>query len=81
LESAVLADAVGEALGGLSILEFDPAVADAAGRVEPPMLRSLDAIHLASAMALRGELGALITYDTGLSDAARAAGLEVVAPA
>lgn len=81
LDSALLVDAVGEAFGGLGILEVDPAVADAAGRVEPPILRSLDAIHLASALALRGELGALITYDSRLADAARAAGLEVVAPA
>ncbi len=41
----------------------------------------LDAIYLASGIAHADELEALITYDPRLADAARAAGLEVVAPA
>ncbi len=80
VESAALADAVGLAFTGLAFVELDEAIAERASRLGPPTLRSLDAIHLASALALADELDALITYDAGLADAARAAGLEVVAP-
>ena len=79
--SAGLGDAVAEAFTGLGIVELDEAIAESAGRIDPPTLRSLDAIHLASALALGSELGAVVTYDTRLADAARAAGLEVIAPA
>ena len=79
--SAGLGDAVAEAFTGLAIVELDEAIAEPAGRMDPATLRSLDAIHLASALALGSELGAVVTYDTRLADAARAAGLEVIAPA
>ena len=79
--SAALGDAVAEALTGLAIIELDRAIAEAAGGLAPPHLWSLDAIHLASALAVREELEAVITYDARLADAARAAGLKVVAPA
>jgi predicted nucleic acid-binding protein len=80
-ESAALTDAVAEAFTGLGVAELDAHTADAAGRIGPAVLRSLDAIHLASALALSDELDAFITYDLRLADAAREAGLEVVAPA
>jgi predicted nucleic acid-binding protein len=44
-------------------------------------LRTLDAIHLASALAIRDELEAFVTYDSRLADAARSAGLSVISPA
>lgn len=81
VESAMLTADVSEALSGLAITELNPAIAETAGRLGPPTLRSLDAIHLASALALETELVALVTYDARLADAARAAGLEVIAPA
>jgi len=43
-------------------------------------LRSLDALHLASALLLGAELTTFIAYDRRLADAARAAGLVVAAP-
>ena len=49
--------------------------------VEPPMLRSLDAIHVASALALAEVLGSMVTYDVRMQEAARLAGLRVAAPA
>lgn len=79
--SAALGDAFAEAFTGLAIVELDGAIAEPAGRIDPPTLRSLDAVHLASALALGSELAALVTYDARLADAARAAGLEVIAPA
>lgn len=41
-------------------------------------LGSLDALHLAGALGI--EASAILTYDIGLAEAARAHGLEVVAP-
>jgi predicted nucleic acid-binding protein len=61
-------------------LELDASLAAEAGRLGPTGLRTLDAIHLASALALGPQLDALVTYDTRLADAAIANGLEVVAP-
>lgn len=78
--SAALVDAVAEAFTGLAVVELDPTVAEAAGTVAPPTLRSPDAVHLASALSIREDLTAVITYDHRLADAARAAGLEVMAP-
>ncbi len=79
--TAALAAEVSEAFLGLAIMELDSAIAESAGRLGPPALRSLDAIHLASAVALGRELDVLVTYDARLADAAHAAGLRVVAPA
>ncbi len=79
--SAGLVDAVAEAFTGLAIIELDAATAESAGRLGPSTLRSLDAIHLASALAMGAELEGMVTYDSRLADAARAAGLTVVAPA
>ena len=52
-----------------------------AGALLPHELRSLDAIHLATAERLRGEIGELITYDDRMADAARSLGHRVTAPA
>jgi predicted nucleic acid-binding protein len=79
--TAALTTEIANTLRGLAIMELDPVIAEAAGRVGAPALRSLDAIHLASALALGQDLDVVVTYDTRLADAARAAGLEVVAPA
>jgi len=58
------------------------AVLDQAGALLPGVrLRTLDAIHLASALALGGELRTFITYDLRLSQAALDMGLVPFAPA
>ncbi|HSZ42887.1 MAG TPA: type II toxin-antitoxin system VapC family toxin [Trebonia sp.] len=51
-----------------------------AGALEQPFLRTLDAIHLASAATLRAGLSALVTYDKRLAAAAAEAGLPVAMP-
>lgn len=51
-----------------------------AGELDPPSIRSLDAIHVASALSLRERLEGLFTYDERMSSAARDAGLDVYAP-
>jgi predicted nucleic acid-binding protein len=45
-----------------------------------PYLRTLDAIHLATALALAEEISSFLTYDKRLAEAAAAAGLHVETP-
>jgi uncharacterized protein len=75
---------VANALGRLNRVEINAAVRATAGAYTDPTLRSLDAIHLATAEFLVASdvaLSAFVTYDTGLSGAAERVGLTVVAPA
>jgi predicted nucleic acid-binding protein len=53
---------------------------DAAGRLPDPGLRSLDAIHLATALRLGTGLTSFVTYDRRLLTAAEQAGLVTAAP-
>ncbi len=78
---ASAAEAVQNVLELLELVELDEEVARQAATLAPPTLRSLDAIHLASALAIGEELTEFITYDARLAAAARSAGLEVLAPA
>lgn len=59
---------------------FGPNLAAAAATIGPPTLRTLDAIHLASAAALGDDLEAFVTYDRRLAEAARALGMPVASP-
>ncbi|UTT61642.1 type II toxin-antitoxin system VapC family toxin [Microcella humidisoli] len=64
-----------------NLLVIDTQVLDTAARLSPPSLRSLDAIHLASALELRDELTAFVAYDERLLAAASALGMPVASPA
>jgi uncharacterized protein len=68
-------------LEGVSLLALDEGVLGEAASLEPPALRSLDALHLATALSVRDELGAFFTYDRRLAGAAAESGLTVVQPA
>ena len=67
-------------LSGVSLVRLDVPLLDRAGDLEPPALRSLDAVHLAAAMALGTDLGVMFTYDDRLAEAAERAGLVVASP-
>jgi uncharacterized protein len=69
------------ALRDLILMEIDNAVLEEAALVGPRMLRSLDAIHLATARMLGPDLGVIVTYDRRLAEAAGELGLPVAAPA
>lgn len=69
------------AFDGVTVIDLDPSIASRAGVIEPVALRSLDAIHLASALELGDELDAFVTYDARQATAARELGLPVVSPA
>ncbi|MBX9471543.1 type II toxin-antitoxin system VapC family toxin [Microcella sp.] len=63
------------------LLAIEARVLDTAARLAPPSLRSLDAIHLASALELRDEITAFVAYDDRLLAAASALGMPVASPA
>lgn len=62
------------------LLVIEARILDTAARLSPPSLRSLDAIHLASALELRDELTAFVAYDDRLLAAASALGMPVASP-
>ncbi len=68
-------------LDGVALLPMDDLVLAEAASLEPPALRSLDALHLATALSIRDDLDAFFTYDQRLADAAEAHGLPVAAGA
>lgn len=67
-------------LDGINQARVTPAILDAATRLDPVSLRSLDAIHLATALDLGDDLEGFVTYDDRLAAAARGYGLVVVRP-
>ena len=75
-----LLQTVDQVLEAVYLLEITPAIINEAARVDPPFLRSLDAIHLATALSIDDEALEVITYDERFADAARANGLSVVQP-
>jgi uncharacterized protein len=50
------------------------------GVLRPPSVRSLDAIHLGTALSLGTAVEAMVCYDNRLTEAATAAGLHVESP-
>ena len=71
---------VEDVLGRISAIGLDLSIVAAAGSIGPAALRTLDAIHLASAAALGDDLEALVTYDSRMADASRALGMPEAAP-
>lgn len=67
-------------LDGLDILPITTAVINLAETIGPSTLRSLDAIHLASASQIADELTAVVAYDTRLLEGCRAAGFRTQSP-
>ena len=73
-------DAVDELLAGLDLVPLAGPILEAASRLGPPELGTLDAIHIASALVLGSACDGVITYDARMAEAARAAGIAVFAP-
>jgi hypothetical protein len=67
-------------LAGLDLVRLSTDVIDSAAEVGDAALRTLDAIHLASALSIREHLSAFVAYDQRLLDAASAAGFEPARP-
>lgn len=67
-------------LDSVTLTTVTTAVFESAGRLDPAILRSLDAVHLAAALDLGDDLEGMVTYDDRLGDAARREGITVISP-
>jgi len=68
-------------LASITLIDVTTSIFEEAGRLRPDTMRSLDAVHVAAALALGDDLEGLVTYDDRMAAAASANGLVVVAPA
>jgi len=64
----------------IGVVEPTEAIRARAARLDPVTLRSLDALHLATALEVRDELDGFVTYDGRMANAAQTLGLAVLAP-
>ena len=67
-------------LEALTFLSLTTDICERAADLDPAILRSLDALHLASALSIAEELEGIVTYDERLRTAADLHGVAVVAP-
>lgn len=67
-------------LDSLTLTEVTASLFEAAGRLDPTTLRTLDSIHLAAALDLGDDLDSLVTYDERRAEAAELNGIPVTAP-
>ena len=75
----LLLERTAELIDALALCPLDRALLEGAGALAEPALRALDAIHVASAVAL-DPVGAFVTYDERQAAAARLAGLRTISP-
>ena len=68
-------------LDQMDLIDLDERIRMLARTVTPATVRSLDAIHLGTALSTRASLTSFVTYDKRLLDAAQAAGLPIDSPA
>ena len=73
-------DVVEDALETVSMVLPSVTTFFAAGRLLPETLRSLDALHLATAIEIGDDLEGMVVYDDRLIEAARAASITVLSP-
>jgi predicted nucleic acid-binding protein len=73
-------DVVEDALDTVSMVLPSATTFFVAGRLPPPALRSLDAVHLATALEIGDDLEGMVAYDDRLIEAARAGSIEVITP-
>ncbi len=73
-------EAVRDRLERVAIIAVTTDTYQRASELDPSVLRSLDALHLAAALGLGDDLEGIVTYDGRMGEAARALGLRVIAP-
>lgn len=71
----------GSLLDSVDTVALTRGLLDTAGTLQPPALRSLDAIHLSAALRGGATLRAVVTYDRRMTSAAEKLGLAVASPA
>ena len=70
-----------DVLDPIDLIDLDQDIRKLARPVTPATVRSLDAIHLGTALRFRSPLTSFVTYDKRLLNAAQAAGLPTDSPA
>jgi uncharacterized protein len=78
-EEGVLRRAIG-ALEQITLVPLSPEIVELATDSYAPPLRAMDAVHLATALTMREDLGVLFVYDSDLHAAAEARDLHPLAP-
>lgn len=68
------------ALKRINLIPLSPKIIELATDAHTPPLRAMDAIHLATALTMREDLGAMFVYDSDLHAAAAAQHLNPLAP-
>jgi predicted nucleic acid-binding protein len=68
------------AIERINLIPISPQIIELATGAHTPPLRAMDAIHLATALTMRKDLGAIFVYDSDLHAAARAHQLNPLAP-
>jgi predicted nucleic acid-binding protein len=68
------------ALERINLIPISPEIIELATNEHTPALRAMDAIHLATALTMREDLGVVFVYNTDLHSAARAHQLNALAP-
>jgi predicted nucleic acid-binding protein len=79
--NAELVPRIEETFRAVTVIHVTPRIRRWAETRPPFDVRTLDAIHLGTALSLGESLEAFVVYDTRLADAARREGLAVLAPA
>jgi predicted nucleic acid-binding protein len=67
-------------LDSITLIQLATATFEEAGRLDPALLRTLDAVHLAAALELGDDMESIVTYDERLAEAAQNNGVPVTAP-
>ena len=78
-EEDILARAM-QAVEQINLIPLTPEIIERATDAYTPALRAMDAIHLATALTMRDDLGAMLVYDSDLHAAAQAHHLNPLAP-
>jgi uncharacterized protein len=68
-------------LSAVTLVAVSEEILDQAGMLDPQILRSLDAIHLSTALAVGEDLGSVVTYDARMRRGAQILDLRVESPA
>jgi predicted nucleic acid-binding protein len=67
-------------LDSITLIEVTTSVFEEAGRLDPTVVRSIDAVHLAAALSLGDDLDGIVTYDERFAEAAQSNGVPVTSP-
>lgn len=68
-------------LESVTLIELTTSTFEEAGRLDPAVFRTLDAVHLAAALGLGDDLDSIVTYDNRQAQAAQANGIPTTTPA